>query len=36
MNYKVAWADLFLPKKEGGLGYERISDSNKAAILRHL
>ena len=33
---RVAWHDLTRPKREGGLGLRRITDWNKAAILKHV
>ena len=33
---KVAWDQVCLPKKEGGLGIKRITEWNKIALLRHI
>lgn len=33
---KVAWADICLPKGEGGLGIPNIMESNKAYMARHI
>lgn len=33
---KVAWGDICLPKKEGGLGIPNIYVVNKANIVKHL
>ncbi|XP_022003043.1 uncharacterized protein LOC110900463 [Helianthus annuus] len=33
---KVAWKDVCLPKKEGGLGIRSIADVNKALITNHI
>lgn len=33
---KVAWEDVCLPKKEGGLGIKRLKDCNKSAMLKHI
>ena len=33
---KVTWSMVCRPKKEGGLGLRRLSDCNKAAMLKHI
>jgi hypothetical protein len=33
---KVAWDQVCLPKKEGGLGIKRITEWNKIALLKHI
>jgi len=33
---KVAWDQVCLPKKEGGLGIKRITKWNKIALLKHI
>lgn len=33
---KVAWASVFVPKKEGGLGFKRMKEWNRASMLRHM
>ncbi|XP_048140783.1 uncharacterized protein LOC125316483 [Rhodamnia argentea] len=33
---KVSWDKACLPKEEGGLGIRRLSDCNKAAMLKHI
>ena len=33
---KVAWADICLPKNEGGLGIKDLISWNKALMIRHL
>ncbi|KAI8531705.1 hypothetical protein RHMOL_Rhmol11G0156500 [Rhododendron molle] len=33
---KVAWSSMCLPKCEGGLGFKRVKEWNRAAMLRHL
>jgi hypothetical protein len=33
---KVAWEQVCLPKKEGGIGIKRITKWNKNALLKHI
>lgn len=33
---KVAWIDVCMPKKEGGLGNKSLKDWNKALMAKHL
>lgn len=33
---KVKWEHICCPKVEGGLGFRRLKDWNKATMLRHL
>jgi hypothetical protein len=33
---KVAWVELCVPKREGGLGLKMLEDWNKASMLRHI
>jgi len=33
---KVAWADICLPREEGGLGIRSIKDCNKASMLKYI
>ena len=32
---KVAWNQICVPNREGGLGLKRVNDWNKASMLRH-
>jgi len=33
---KVAWARVCLPKREGGLGLQRVASWNRVAIMKHI
>jgi hypothetical protein len=33
---KVSWANICLPKKEGGLGIKQLEVWNRAAMLNHI
>lgn len=33
---KVAWDYIYVPKSEGGLGLRKLTDWNRAAILKHI
>ena len=33
---KVAWEKVCLPKREGGLGLQRVASWNRAAIMKHI
>lgn len=33
---KVSWSSVCVPKKEGGLGFKRLKEWNRASMLRNL